>query len=56
MPYKIVKSGGGYKVSSDHGAHFSKKPQTKSMAKKQLAAIAVHTHGAEFHHGATSHR
>lgn len=56
MPYSIVKSGGGYKVSSDKGTHFSKKPQTKSRAKKQLAAIAIHTHGEHFQHGAQSGR
>lgn len=56
VPYSIKKVSGGFKVSSDHGTHFSKKPQSKEKAKAQLRAIAANTHGAEFHHGATAHR
>lgn len=53
MPYKIEKSGSGYKVKHGDKA-FSKKPQSKEMARKQLAAIEIHTH--EFHHGGSSHK
>ncbi len=40
MPYKIKQSGSGYKVTSpNHKSGFSKKPQTKSMARKQQQAL-----------------
>lgn len=40
MPYKIKKTGSGYKVTSpNHKNGFSKKPISKERAKKQLAAI-----------------
>lgn len=46
MPYKIKKSGGGYKVTSpNHKSGFSKKPLSKSKAKKQMAAIYANTNG-----------
>lgn len=44
MPYKIKSTGGGSKVTSpNHPQGFSKKPQSKAMAKKQLAAIEANT-------------
>lgn len=49
MPYKVKKSGGGYKVTSpDHPSGFSKKPLSKSKARKQLAAIYANTKGESF--------
>ena len=41
MPYKIKKVKGGYKVIllSDPTRVFSKNPQTKEMAEKQIRAI-----------------
>ena len=41
MPYKIVKSGGGYKVRKKSGGKWagSKKPMSKEKAKRQMAAI-----------------
>lgn len=44
MPYKIKKASGGFKVTTpNHPQGFSKKPQTKQMAKKQMAAIRANT-------------
>lgn len=45
MPYKIKKSGSGYKVSSP-GKTYSKKPMSKEKASRQLAAIKMHTNEA----------
>ena len=44
MPYKIKKFGkGGYKVTSpNHPGGFSKKPQSKKQAIKQMVAIKMH--------------
>lgn len=40
MPWNIAKSGSGYKVrNKETGKTYSKKPMTKSKAKKQLAAM-----------------
>jgi hypothetical protein len=50
MPYKIKDSGGGFKVTSpNHPQGFSKKPQSKEMAIKQMVAIKMHDkeHGGE---------
>lgn len=45
MPYKIKKSGKGYKVCKKRGGKcFSKKPIPKKRAKAQLRAIAMHMH------------
>lgn len=47
MPYAVRKSGGGYRVTNkETGKTYSKKPQTKQMATRQLRAIAMHQ-GAE---------
>lgn len=43
MPYKIKKVKGGYKVAEGKKV-FSKKPLTKTMAKKQQIAIAISEH------------
>ncbi len=40
MPYKIKKKEGGYKVTTpNHPEGFSKKPQSKEGAIKQMVAI-----------------
>lgn len=42
MPYKVVKVKGGYKVKKDQPGRpvfFSKEPQTKEMAERQLRAL-----------------
>lgn len=45
MPYKIKKSGRGYKVCKKSGSKcFSKKPLSKKKAVAQRAAIAINTH------------
>jgi hypothetical protein len=45
MPYKIKKTGSGYKVCKKVGGKcFSKKPISKNKAKAQLRAIGLHTH------------
>jgi hypothetical protein len=44
MPYSIRKSGSGYKVTNKNtGKTYSKKPQTKAKANKQLAALHINT-------------
>lgn len=44
MPYKISKSGGGYKVTTPNHPHgFSKKPQSHEQASAQLRAIMANT-------------
>jgi hypothetical protein len=44
MPYKLRKVKGGYKVK--HGRHsFSRKPLTRTWARKQQQAIYFRTHG-----------
>jgi hypothetical protein len=46
MPYKLVKSGKGFKVGiRGRKKTFSKHPLSKSRAKAQLAAIEINTHG-----------
>ena len=45
MPYKIKKSGSGYKVCKKVGGKcFSKKKLSKNKAKAQLRAILANTH------------
>ncbi len=44
MPYRIKKSGSGYKVASPNRT-FSKKPLTMRRAKAQLRAIYAQTKG-----------
>ena len=40
MPYKILKSGSGYKVKNTNtNKNTSKKPMTKSNAKKQKSLL-----------------
>jgi hypothetical protein len=42
MPYKIKKTGSGYKVCKKTGSKcFSKKPLSKKRAKAQMAAIQI---------------
>lgn len=44
MPYGLKKVSGGYKVGNKHsGKTYSKAPQTKAMAKRQLAALYANT-------------
>jgi len=43
MPYKIKKSGSGYKVCKKVGSKcFSKKPLSKKKAQAQMRAIGMH--------------
>jgi len=45
MPYKIKKSGSGYKVCLKRGGKcFSKKKLSKKRAKAQMRAILANTH------------
>jgi hypothetical protein len=39
MPYEVVKVKRGFKVRDDRGNFYSKKPQTKKMARKQQQAL-----------------
>jgi len=39
MPYRVEKSGSGYKVAGPHGAKYSKHPQSKAKAVAQMRAI-----------------
>lgn len=56
MPYHVVKSGGGYKVSGPEGAKYSKHPQSKAKATAQMRAIyASESRSGAFKEGA-SHR
>ena len=41
----VKKSGKGYKVVSEGGHAFSKKPLSKAKAQAQLRAIEAHKHG-----------
>lgn len=41
MPYRIINSGTGYKVSDGKGNTFSKKPLSFQNANKQRIAIAL---------------
>ncbi len=42
MPYAVRASGSGYKVTNkDTGKTYSKKPQTRAMATRQMRAIAM---------------
>jgi hypothetical protein len=55
MPYEVRKVKGGYKAAHKGTSKtFSKHPQSKETARKQIQAIAIHTH--EFGHGASSGR
>lgn len=51
MPYEIRKVKGGYKAAHKGGEAYSKHPQTKETARKQIVAIGIST--GEFNHGAT---
>jgi ribosomal protein L35 len=47
MPYKIVKTGNGFKVvegsaGNRPGHQFSKKPQSRKRALAQLRALYIH--------------
>ena len=47
MPYAVRHSGEGYKVTNkDTGKTYSKHPQSRAMAERQLRAIHMHA-GAE---------
>lgn len=54
MPYEIRKTKGGYVAAHKGGKAYSKHPQSKETARKQIQAIAIHTH--EFNQGASSTR
>lgn len=41
MPYKIIKSGYGFKVQGPYGHTYSKHPMTKKKAEKQRVAMAL---------------
>jgi len=41
MPYKIVKTGYGFKVQGPHNKTYSKHPMTKHQAEKQRVAMAL---------------
>lgn len=41
MPYSIIPVGKGYKVMSQDGRTFSRKPLSKKQAQKQRTAIAL---------------
>jgi hypothetical protein len=44
MPYELRKVKGGYKTGrKGQGKTYSKKPQSKAMAKKQLRALYANT-------------
>jgi len=48
MPYHLTKQDGGYKVTSaKHKKGFSKKPLSKTMARKQQAAIYANADPAD---------
>jgi hypothetical protein len=51
MPYKVAKSGSGYKVKNkDTGKTYSKKPLSKKRAEAQMRAIYANTNeSAEKH-------
>lgn len=40
----VQKVKGGYNVVSPGGHHFSKKPQSKEMAERQMRAIEMNKH------------
>jgi hypothetical protein len=53
MPYKIVKSGSGYKVKNkETGKTYSKEPMSKAKAQAQMRAMYANMHEAE--HAATA--
>lgn len=54
MPYEVRKVKGGYVAAHKGGKTYSKHPQSKATARKQIQAIAIHSH--EFGHGAQSTR
>lgn len=39
MPYKLVKSGDGYKVAGPSGTSYSKHPQSRQQAAAQMRAL-----------------
>lgn len=41
MPYTIIPAGRGYKVMSQDGRMFSRKPLSKKMAQAQRTAIVL---------------
>jgi hypothetical protein len=48
MPYKVVKSGGGYKVkSTDTGKTHSSKPMPKAKAQAQMRALYANVKDAK---------
>lgn len=48
MPYKIVKTKGGYRVVTKGTGHkHSKKPMTKMMAERQMRALYANVKDAK---------
>lgn len=49
MPYKVAKSGSGYKVKNKNtGKTYSKKPLTKKKAEAQMRALYANTKEESF--------
>jgi hypothetical protein len=56
MPYSVERSGSGYRVHGPGGKTYSKHPQSKAQATRQLRALyASESRTGAFQHGA-SHR
>jgi hypothetical protein len=51
MPYQIVPFQDGFRVRSDNGTFFSKRPLSKTMAKRQMRALYAKEKNGEIFHG-----